>query len=160
MSAAVHLRHPPPPGAIEHLNADAVLRELLSTTCEPLSLFPEGPFSHATALPKFKSGAFVLGKPVTPIVFKYTAYVPFWNRNESSFATQLFRLLARVSTPVEVIVLPTWHPTAIEQEDPRQYAENVRRLMAQHLDLPLSEKGKLDSPNFKRDQRAATQAAS
>lgn len=136
------------------------MRESLDTTDERLSIFPEGTFSNATALLKFKTGAFVLGKPVTPIVFKYTAYVPFWNRNESSFATQLFRLLARVSTPVEVIVLPTWHPTAIEQENPRQYAENVRRLMAQHLDLPLSEKGKLDSPNFKIDQRAATQAAS
>jgi 1-acyl-sn-glycerol-3-phosphate acyltransferase len=137
-----------------------LMRESLDTTDERLSIFPEGTFSNATALLKFKTGAFVLGKPVTPVVFKYPVYVPFWNRNESSFATQLFRLLARVSTPVEVIVLPTWHPTALEQEDPRQYSENVRRLMAQHLDLPLSDQGKRDSPNFKRDQRDTTRAAS
>lgn len=136
-----------PRGVVEQL------RESLETTDYRHLVFPEGTFTNGHTLITFKSGAFATGKPVTPIVFTYPEYVPFWNRSESGFGMQLFRMLARVRTPVTMEFLRTHHPTEEELADPRLYAANVRDSIAKHCKRPLSELTLRDSPNFRRDAR-------
>lgn len=128
------------------------LRESLEQTEYRHLIFPEGTFTNGRSLLKFKSGAFAVGKPVTPIVFTYPSYKPFWNREESTFLTQLYRISSRVYTPVIMEYLPTYTPSQEELEDAKLYAENVRKYIAAHCDRPLSDKGLKDSPNYKMDR--------
>jgi len=131
-----------------------LLRESIETTDYRHLVFPEGTFTNGKSLIQFKSGAFVVGSPVTPIVFRYPSYTPFWNRDESTFPMQIFRLISRLFTPVVLDFLPTYHPTQEELEDPKLYAENVRKLIAYHSRLPLSEQSLVDSPNYQRDRKS------
>jgi 1-acyl-sn-glycerol-3-phosphate acyltransferase len=128
-----------------------LLRESLETTPYRHLIFPEGTFTNGDSLIQFKSGAFAPGHPVTPIVFTYPEYRPFWNREESGFGMQLFRMLSRVRTPVTMEFLPTYHPSDAERADARLYAENVRKTIAAHCGRPMSDLSLRDSPNFRKD---------
>lgn len=130
-----------------------LLRESLETTDYRHSIFPEGTFTNGESIIRFKSGAFAAGHPVTPMVFHYPDYVPFWNRTESSLFGQMYRLLSRVQTRVVVEILPTYFPTPEELAKPRVYAENVRRLIAEVAQRPLSNQSLEDSPNFLKDKK-------
>ena len=130
-----------------------LLKESIETTAYRHLVFPEGTFTNGKTLIQFKSGSFVVGKPITPVVFKYPTYTPFWNREESSFPIQIFRLISRLYTPVIIDILPTYHPSPEELEDPKLYAENVRKLIAHHSGLPLSSLGLQDSPNYRQDRK-------
>ena len=123
----------------------------LSEGSIPHVIFPEGSYENAQVLLRFKSGAFVAGTPVTPVLFVYTKYVPYWNRQESSLPTQLFRYASRFYTHVKMIMLPIYVPNEEEKKSPKVYAENVRRYMSYHLKIPLSKYDVHDSPNFKKD---------
>lgn len=117
-------------------------------------IFPEGTYTNGKTLIRFKSGAFVLGIPVTPIIFHYPKYVPFWNRQESTIFVQFYRLMTQLYTPINIEILPTYHPSPEEIGDPKLYASNVRMLMAEAANRPLSNKMLQDSPNFKADIKA------
>lgn len=132
--------------------AEQLRDSVLRSGCRHL-IFPEGTFTNGEAIIRFRSGAFIAGAPVTPVVFSYPGYVPFWNRRESSFFAQIYRMLSQVWTPVTVEILPTVHPTDAEKADPARYAERVRRLLARHAGRPLSTKDLTDSPNFQKDRR-------
>ena len=117
-------------------------------------IFPEGTYTNGQSVIRFKSGAFVLGIPVTPIIFHYPKYVPFWNRQESTVFIQFYRLMSQVYTPINIEILPTYHPSPEELSDPKLYASNVRILMAKAANRPLSDKSLQDSPNYKSDIKA------
>jgi 1-acyl-sn-glycerol-3-phosphate acyltransferase len=117
----------------------------------PHVIFPEGSYENAQVLLRFKSGAFVAGVPITPVLFVYTKYIPYWNRQESSFPIQLYRYFTRIYTPVHMIILPIYEPNEEEKQNPKIYAENLRRYMSYHLKIPLSKFDIYDSPNFKKD---------
>lgn len=114
-------------------------------------IFPEGAYENGSAVLRFKSGAFIAGKPVTPVLFSYPSYVPFWNRQESSLFTQIYRFLSRFQTTVNVDILPIYIPNEEEREKPTVYAENVRRYMSYYLKTDLSNLDVFDSPNYKID---------
>jgi 1-acyl-sn-glycerol-3-phosphate acyltransferase len=115
-------------------------------------LFPEGSYENGKYLLKFKTGAFVLGEPVTPILFHYPQYTPFWNRQESSFFVQIYRFISRIYTPVTLAILPIYHPSEQEKSNPSLYAENVRKLMSFYLQQDLSIFDNRASPNYKKDR--------
>jgi len=145
-------------GGLRKSGAAELLKESLETTDYRHSVFPEGTFTNAKSIIQFKTGAFAPGKPVTPIIFHYTTYVPFWNRDESGFGMQIYRLVSRVYTPVTLEILPNYTPSEEEIADPKLFAENVRRLLAEKSGRPLSDKRLSDSPNFRRDVRAKKRA--
>ncbi|MEL6349548.1 MAG: 1-acyl-sn-glycerol-3-phosphate acyltransferase [Myxococcota bacterium] len=129
------------------------LRESLETTDYRHAIFPEGTFTNGDTIIRFKSGAFAAGHPITPVIFRYPDYVPFWNRTESSLFMQIYRLLSRVQTPVTAEILPTYFPSAAEIADPSLYAENVRQLISAATGRALSECSLEDSPNYKKDRK-------
>jgi 1-acyl-sn-glycerol-3-phosphate acyltransferase len=133
-----------------------LFRESLATTPYRHLVFPEGTFTNGHTLIQFKSGAFVLGVPVTPVVYSYEGYTPFWNRDESTFPAQIYRMMARIVTPVTVEFLQTYHPSKEECEDPKLYAFNVRKLLSEHTGRPLSSQALSDSPNYRRDKNTTT----
>jgi len=129
------------------------LKESVDTTEYRHLIFPEGTFTNGCTLIQFKSGAFAVAKPVTPMVFSYPKYTPFWNREESSFAVQIFRIVSRFYTPITIEYLQTYHPSEEELADAKLYASNVRKLIAFHTKKPLSPQSLVDSPNYQKDRK-------
>lgn len=116
-------------------------------------IFPEGTYSNGKHILQFKSGAFVPGHPVTPIAFTYPEYTPFWNREESTFGVQLYRILSRWYTPVKIHYLPLYTPSEEERQDPRLFAENVRQILSTATGRSLSQYDVKDSPNYRVDAK-------
>lgn len=116
-------------------------------------IFPEGTYTNGTRLIKFKSGAFVAGHPVVPVALTFPEYVPYWNREESSMGVQIYRVLSRWYTPVTIRFMAMYHPSEAEKSDPKLYAENVRKLLSEATNRPLSKYEIKDSPNYKKDTK-------
>lgn len=114
-------------------------------------IFPEGTYSNGKHVLQFKTGAFVPGHPVTPIAFTYPEYTPFWNREESTFGVQIYRILGRLYTPITIHYLPLYTPSEEEQRNPKLFAENVRKLIGQASGRSLSKYEVKDSPNYRMD---------
>lgn len=135
-------------------SAFEALKQSITETEYRHMIFPEGTYTNGETLIQFKSGAFALGVPVTPVIFHYPKYIPFWNRQESNILIQFYRLMAQVYTPINIEILPTYYPSTEELEQPKIYAQNVREIIAAAAKRPLSNKSLQDSPNFKLDVRA------
>lgn len=108
----------------------------------PLSIFAEGTCTNRKCLIKFKQGAFIPGVPVQPVCFKYCDQImdtSSWTWDGPHWLLIIWLALCQVHSPVEFIFLPMYHPSDEEKSNPELYAENVRRLMAGTLELPLSD---------------------
>ena len=101
--------------------------------------FPEGTTSNGKYLLKFRRGAFVLGEPVKPVVIKFPSknFSPCWESIKAPY--HLFRVLTQFVNYCEMQFLPVYNPSEEEKKDPALYAENVRKYMAKHSGLLLSE---------------------
>ncbi|KFK42481.1 hypothetical protein AALP_AA2G262600 [Arabis alpina] len=106
-----------------------------------IMLFPEGTTTNGDYLLTFKTGAFLAGTPVLPVILKYP-YERFsvaWDT--ISGARHVLFLLCQFVNHLEVIRLPVYYPSQEEKDDPKLYASNVRRLMATEGNLILSDLG-------------------
>ncbi|CAN4122802.1 unnamed protein product [Withania somnifera] len=104
-------------------------------------LFPEGTTTNGDFLLPFKSGAFLAGAPVQPVILRYPyqRLSPAWD--SISGVRHVIFLLCQFVNHLEVTWLPIYYPSQQEKDDPRLYAENVRRLMAHEGNLILSDIG-------------------
>ncbi|XP_078158342.1 lysophospholipid acyltransferase LPEAT1-like isoform X4 [Carex rostrata] len=109
--------------------------------CPMMLLFPEGTTTNGAYLLPFKSGAFLAKAPVIPVILRYPykRFSPAWD--SMAGMRHLFLLLCQFVNHMEVIKLPVYCPSEEEKEDPRLYANNVRKLMATEGKLVLSEIG-------------------
>ncbi|KAF3518365.1 hypothetical protein DY000_02062122 [Brassica cretica] len=106
-----------------------------------IMLFPEGTTTNGDYLLQFKTGAFLAGTPVLPVILKYP-YERFsvaWDT--ISGARHIIFLLCQFVNHLEVIRLPVYYPSQEEKDNPKLYASNVRRLMATEGNLSLSDLG-------------------
>lgn len=111
------------------------------TTLPPVGIFPEGTTTSGNYMLRLKTGAFVAGTPVCPIIIRY----PYKNFSPSYESIRtlpyLFRMLSQFYNKIEYLRLPVYYPSAEEKANPRLYAENVRALMIGRSDfLPGSKK--------------------
>ncbi|KAI8470877.1 MAG: glycerol-3-phosphate 1-acyltransferase [Monoraphidium minutum] len=126
----------------------------------PMLLFPEGTTSNGSHLLPFKTGAFLAGVPVQPIVIKYGGKArvsPAW---ESISA--LRHLLLMLTTPFHTATcyeLPIYYPSPEEQADPRLYAANVRQYMLDHSGLRPSDSTLEDKRLYQADLKRRLAAA-
>ncbi|XP_027091815.1 lysophospholipid acyltransferase LPEAT1 isoform X6 [Coffea arabica] len=106
-----------------------------------MMLFPEGTTTNGDFLLPFKTGAFLAKAPVLPVILRYPyqRFSPAWD--SISGVRHVFFLLCQFVNYMEVTKLPVYHPSQQEKDDPRLYAENVRRLMAHEGGLVLSDIG-------------------
>ena len=103
-----------------------------------LLIFPEGTTSNGRQILKLRTGAFVAGLPVRPVLLRYR-----WrNTNPSftgSFSGAVWRIIGSWFTVLEVLELPVYWPTPLEQQNPRAYADAVQAVMAKALAVNKSE---------------------
>ncbi|CAN6347184.1 unnamed protein product [Urochloa humidicola] len=104
-------------------------------------LFPEGTTTNGDYLLPFKTGAFLAKAPVQPVILRYPykRFNPAWE--SMTGARHVFLLLCQFVNYLEVIHLPVYHPSEQEKDDPKLYANNVRKLMAVEGNLILSDLG-------------------
>ncbi|XP_042017496.1 lysophospholipid acyltransferase LPEAT1-like isoform X2 [Salvia splendens] len=104
-------------------------------------IFPEGTTTNGDYLLPFKTGAFLAKAPVQPVILRYPyrRFSPAWD--SISGARHVILLLSQFVNYIEVKRLPVYHPSEQEMEDPKLYAANVRKLMAQEGNLILSDIG-------------------
>ncbi|KAK8683797.1 hypothetical protein V6N13_039844 [Hibiscus sabdariffa] len=106
-----------------------------------MMLFPEGTTTNGDYLLPFKTGAFLAGAPVVPVILRYPyqRFSPAWD--SITGVRHVVLLLCQFVNHMEVIQLPIYYPSQQEKDDPKQYANNVRRLMATEGNLILSDIG-------------------
>ncbi|CAG2182955.1 unnamed protein product, partial [Oppiella nova] len=90
--------------------------------------FPEGTCTNRRALCQFKAGAFKLGLPIQPIAIKYDQGggpdTLSWTWDGPPVWKSIWLTLSRWSTGVELVLLPVYHPSEQELQDPELYAYN------------------------------------
>ncbi|KAF3517159.1 hypothetical protein DY000_02064340 [Brassica cretica] len=106
-----------------------------------IMLFPEGTTTNGDYLLTFKTGAFLAGTPVLPVILKYPyeRFSAAWDT--ISGARHVLFLLCQFVNHLEVIRLPVYYPSQEEKDNPKLYAINVRKLMASEGNLILSDLG-------------------
>ncbi|GMJ02649.1 LYSOPHOSPHATIDYLETHANOLAMINE ACYLTRANSFERASE1 [Hibiscus trionum] len=106
-----------------------------------IMLFPEGTTTNGDFLLPFKTGAFLAGAPVVPVILRYPyqRFSPAWD--SISGVRHVIFLLCQFVNHLEVTWLPVYHPSQQEKDNPKLYANNVRKLMAAEGGLILSDIG-------------------
>ncbi|CAN1163725.1 Lysophospholipid acyltransferase LPEAT1, partial [Linum perenne] len=106
-----------------------------------MMLFPEGTTTNGDFLLPFKTGGFLAGAPVIPVILRYP-YQRFSVAWDSiSGVRHVILLLCQIVNYLEVIRLPVYYPSQEEKDDPKLYADNIRRLMAREGNLVMSDIG-------------------
>jgi lysophosphatidylcholine acyltransferase/lyso-PAF acetyltransferase len=97
----------------------------------PLVLFPEGTTTNGKYLLAFKTGAFVAGLPVQPVILAYEQRcfsLAYETIRGWKYILGVFR---QFSNRLYVIYMPIYVPNEAERADPKLYARNVRLCMFQ-----------------------------
>ncbi|KAH6765057.1 Phospholipid/glycerol acyltransferase family protein [Perilla frutescens var. hirtella] len=108
------------------------IREAYQNEFAPkMMIFPEGTTTNGDYLLPFKTGVFLANAPVLPVILRYPfqRFSPAWD--SISGARHVILLLSQFVNYIEVRRLPVYHPSEQEKEDPKLYAADVRKLMAQ-----------------------------
>jgi len=104
-------------------------------------IFPEGTTTNAKALITFKSGAFIPGVPVQPVLLRYPNKIDTitWTWDGPSALQCLWLTFCQFKTRVEIEFLPVYQPSDEEKNNPKLYASNVRKVMANALGVPVTD---------------------
>lgn len=119
----------------------------------PMLVFPEGTTSNGHCLLAFRSGCFVAGLPVLPMVlrFRCRGLNPCWVAPHDNFLL-FFRIVCCWRKTLEVDFLPMRHPSAEERTDPKLYASNTANEMGRFMGVPaLKGWNNLDAIEFNKD---------
>lgn len=108
-------------GAVESINN-------FMQTNSSLLIFPQGIFGNYKTLTKFRTGGFATNYPIQPIIVEYKQDV-----SSMSMVDMLF--FKRVDVKVHILDIVEKNIN----EDAKQYAERVRKLMANYSDFQLSD---------------------
>lgn len=103
----------------------------------PLVMYPEGTATNGESLLEFKTGAFAPGAPVQPVLLRYCKDGPFVAMEHGPVWWIVFTLLLTTRHSLHIQFLPTYFPNEAEKADPALYAQNVRKLMAKELNVPM-----------------------
>lgn len=106
-----------------------------------MMIFPEGTCTNRSCLITFKSGAFYPGVPVQPVCIRYPNKLDTvtWTWEGPGALKLLWLTLTQLNSSCEIEFLPVYKPSEAEKTDPKLYANNVRRLMAEALQIPVSD---------------------
>ncbi|KAI4320999.1 hypothetical protein MLD38_034423 [Melastoma candidum] len=128
-------------GGVADLVAERVQEAQMDKEAPLVMLFPEGTTTNGDFLLPFRTGAFLSGVPVLPVIIRYP-YERFSLAWESiSGVRHLALLLCQFVNRIDVTYLPVYYSSQREKDDPKLYASNVRRLMAEEGGLMLSDLG-------------------
>jgi lysophosphatidylcholine acyltransferase/lyso-PAF acetyltransferase len=118
----------------------------------PLAIFPEGRITNGRVLIQFRTGAFLPGKPVLPVLLRYPHR--FFDPTGQSRANKSFlwpvRILTQLCNYCKVEILEPYAPSHAEQESPQLFADNVRAVMAERLGVGVTNHSYDDAQMFQR----------
>lgn len=103
-------------------------------------IFPEGTTSNRKALMSFKPGGFLPGKTVQPLLIRYKNKhdTVSWTWDQPhGFALCFLYTLCQWNNTAELHFLDPYVPSDEEVKDPVLFANNVRKVMAEALDIPI-----------------------
>ena len=111
-----------------------------------LLLWPEGTTHNRLAAIRHKVGAYKPGLPVQPLCLKFKNRwtTDIWTFKGPGVPTLYFYTLLQFWTNIEIEYLPVYKPSLEEQKDARLYADNVRDVVAKHLEVPAVDLGRED----------------
>ncbi|GJR85173.1 lysophospholipid acyltransferase LPEAT1 isoform X1 [Tanacetum coccineum] len=120
---------------------DRINKSLQDKSAPMMMLFPEGTTTNGDYILPFKTGAFLSKAPVLPVILKYPyhKFSPAWDT--ISGMRHVLLLLCQFVNHITVTRLPLYYPSQEEKDNPKLYAENVRRLMAREGNLKMSDIG-------------------
>jgi len=107
-----------------------------------VAIFPEGTLTNSRALMTFKPGAFGSGSAVQPIVLRFSGWNTYswtFGQKPTNLGLLTFLTMCQPIINVEMEYLPVYHPSEEEKKDAMMFANNVRQLMAQELNIPISD---------------------
>ncbi|XP_057879497.1 lysophosphatidylcholine acyltransferase 1 [Melospiza georgiana] len=106
-----------------------------------IMIFPEGTCTNRSCLITFKPGAFIPGVPVQPVVLRYPNKLDTitWTWQGPGAFEILWLTLCQFHNSVEIEFLPVYIPSEEERKNPVLYANNVRRVMAEALGVPVTD---------------------
>ena len=95
----------------------------------PVAIYPEGTTTNGHHLLKFRTGAFVAGLPVAPVLIKfdYNYFSPSYETIKTG--KYIMGMLEQPSNKLRYYRLPVYRPSDAEKKDPSLYADNVHRYM-------------------------------
>jgi len=145
---------------VDQTKSDGTTKRMLQAISKgrKLVLFPEGLMTNGESMLRFRKGAFVLGQSIKPICIKWAHIHPDDQYGRVHFSPaarphimstpakvwHLLRMMGEPYTPVSVVLLDDYHPTLQEIENPEQFAENCRQIIAKETNCKLSERTFLD----------------
>lgn len=107
---------------------------------EQFLIFPEGTTSNRKALMSFKPGGFLPGKTVQPVLIRYKNKhdTVSWTWDQPHGFILCFLLtICQLANYAQLEFLEPYTPSDEEVANPKLFAENVRKVMAARLDVPL-----------------------
>uniref|UniRef100_A0A8C7FQL0 Lysophosphatidylcholine acyltransferase 1 n=1 Tax=Oncorhynchus kisutch TaxID=8019 RepID=A0A8C7FQL0_ONCKI len=100
-----------------------------------IMIFPEGTCTNRSCLITFKPGAFIPAVPVQPVVLRYP--------NKMDTITWTWQGPGKYGRVLSLFFslqyLPLYTPSEEEKNNPALFANNVRRIMAKALELPITD---------------------
>ncbi|TSL82618.1 Lysophosphatidylcholine acyltransferase 1 [Bagarius yarrelli] len=101
-----------------------------------IMIFPEGTCTNRSCLITFKPGAFIPAVPVQPVVLRYPGQLV----KETSFkAVTVYKRHHYLDVAGSRSFLPIYTPSEEETRNPQLFAQNVRRIMAKALQVPVTD---------------------
>ncbi|KAK9833484.1 hypothetical protein WJX84_005452, partial [Apatococcus fuscideae] len=104
----------------------------------PVLIFAEGTTTNGDYMLDFRSGAFLAGMPVQPVILKYRRDRLSHSWETIGAARHIFLTLCQPLSSVTALELPVYIPSEAERKDARLYASNVRLHMNKVAKLQLS----------------------
>ncbi|XP_021026250.1 lysophosphatidylcholine acyltransferase 2 isoform X1 [Mus caroli] len=104
-------------------------------------VFPEGTCTNRSCLITFKPGAFIPGVPVQPVLLRYPNKLDTvtWTWQGYTFLQLCVLTFCQLFTKVEIEFMPVQAPSEEEKKDPVLFASRIRNLMAEALEIPVTD---------------------
>jgi len=127
------------PNSRQNTIKEIVRRATSTDGWQQVLIFPEGTCSNRTGLITFKPGAFYPGVPIQPVCIRYPNRLDTlsWTWQGPGALELLWLTLTQFCTYCELEFLPVYVPSEAEKRDPHLFARNVRKVMAEALQLPV-----------------------
>mmetsp|Transcript_50317 Transcript_50317/g.129591 ORF Transcript_50317/g.129591 Transcript_50317/m.129591 type:complete len:329 (-) Transcript_50317:296-1282(-) len=110
----------------------------------PIVVFPEGTTTNGKYLLKFRTGAFVPGLPVQPVLINYPYKYNCPSVAAISHRGIIFRLLSQAYQQLDYIFLPSIVPTEEEKKDAKKFATRAEKYISAELGVEMSSQGYID----------------
>jgi len=129
------------------------------TDFPPIVIFPEGTTTNNKYILPFKTGAFVGGHCVKPVIIKfpYKNFSPAWESCKAP--THMLRMFLQIYNNCEIYWLPVYVPNEEEKANPALYAQNVRDALLQVSGMSETESSLEDKIAYLKGLRGEFDAA-